>query len=270
VAIVEDEGLVLRSLRFRDTSRIVVILGRRYGKVHLLAKGARDPKSPFGASLEPLTRAQIVFYLKKERELHLLRSAAVLDPQLGLLSHPRAYHLASAAAEFALKVMPDEDPAPEIYDVLCDFLARQALRPPAEEDDGGLKSLQLRMIALLGYAPQLHTCVHCGEPVDAPRGFDVAEGGILCARCTPQGERLPLGREALLRLRQLAAPADVNSSTAAPGTIPPQASRECEREMGRVIEAFLRYHLPSYPGLRSLKSLAEWTRVHSRPRPPQR
>jgi DNA repair protein RecO (recombination protein O) len=258
VAIVEDEALILRVMRYGETSRIVVALGRRHGKVHLLAKGARDPKSPFGAALELASRSQIIFYLKKSRDLHLVRSAAVIDPGLGLLVQPRTYHLACAALEFALKVLPDEDPCPEIHDLLCDYLAALARPGGPDAGDGGLKGLQLRTVALLGYSPELAACVYCRAPIETPGGFDVGEGGVLCGRCVPQGERLPLGREALGRLRALA------------GGLPVQGEppREVEREMTRAIESFLRFHLPNYPGLRALKSLADWVQLNDRSRRP--
>jgi DNA repair protein RecO (recombination protein O) len=258
VAIVEDEALILRALRYGETSRIVVAFGRRHGKVHLLAKGARDPKSPFGAALELGSRSEIIFYLKKSRDLHLVRSAAVLDPGLGLLAQPRAYHLACAALEFALKVLPDEDPCPEIHDLLCDYLAGLARPGGSGVGDGGLKGVQLRTVALLGYSPELTACVRCRAPVDLPGGFDVSEGGVLCRRCAPQGERLPLSRETLARLRSLVGGVPVTD----------EPSREVEREMTRVIESFLRFHLPNYPGLRALKSLADWVQLNDRCRPP--
>jgi DNA repair protein RecO (recombination protein O) len=260
VAIVEDDALILRVLRYGETSRIVVALGRRYGKVHLLAKGARDPKSPFGAALEFATRSQIVFYLKKSRDLHLVRSAEVCDPGLGLLAQPRVYHLACAAVEFALKVLPDEDPCPEVYDLLCDYLVDIARPGGAGAGDGGLKGMQLRTVALLGYSPELSACVRCRAPVDVPRGFDVSEGGVLCRRCAPQGEVLALGREALAHLRALVGAVPVAG----------EPSPEIEREMTRVIESFLRFHLPNYPGLRALKSLADWVQLSDRCRRPSR
>ncbi|MBM3318046.1 MAG: DNA repair protein RecO [Candidatus Eisenbacteria bacterium] len=252
MAIVEDEALILRAMRYSDTSRIVIASARLGGIVRLLAKGSRDPKSPFGASLEPLTRSAIVYYRKRDRELHLLRSAMVVEPHLGLLRCTRAYHLAHAAAEFALRVVPGEEPNPEIHDLLLRYLAHLARLPGRPASAAVLKRLQLRIAALLGYEPRLGGCARCGGAAESPSGFGVAEGGLLCRRCRPEGERLALGVEALDRLRALASPERTPRPAA---QLPPEAARQMER----VIESFLRYHLPAYSGLRALKSLDDWT-----------
>jgi DNA repair protein RecO (recombination protein O) len=251
VAIVEDEAIILRSLRFRETSRIVITLMPRFGKVHLLAKGARDLKSRFGASLEFLTRARIVFYLKKTRELHLMNSATVEEAYLGLLTRPRDYHLACAAAEFVDRVLADEDPHPEVFEALAAFLDARNREPDAGGPDGGLRGLQLRIAARLGYAPQLESCARCGRALDAPGVFDVAGGGAICRRCEPEGEALPLSSAVLARLQALLA--DEPAGAARDATT--------DRQVGRIVETFLRYHMTGYQGLRSLKCLADWRQI---------
>lgn len=251
MAIVEDEGIILRSLRFRETSRIVIALMPRYGKVHLLAKGARDPKRRFGASLEHLTRARIVFYLTKTRELHLMHSATVEDAYLGVLTRPRDYHLACAAAEFVDRVLADEDPHAEVYREIAAFLEARNHEPDGGGPDGGLRGLQLRVAARLGYAPQLESCARCGRALEPPGVFDVAGGGAICRRCGPEGEALPLPAAALARLRALLADA------------PTEAARDAttDRQVGRIVETFLRYHMTGYQGLRSLKCFADWRQM---------
>ncbi len=273
MAIVTDEGLVLRVLRFRETSRIATVLTLHFGKVHVLAKGAREIRSSFGAALEILTRGEFVFYLKKNRDLHLLKSAAVREAHLPLLAQPRLYHLASAAAEFVSRVTPDEDPCAEVYGALADFWDAHAQGRGASSPDGGLRGFQLRVAAQLGYAPQLAACARCGRPLESARVFGVSEGGILCEHCPPEGEGLALQPDVLRRLRELLLHVTrcgsastgvtvVREHSAATPAAP--ASTAVDRQLGRVLEAFLRFHITGYAGLQSLASFADWTRVSSR------
>lgn len=257
MAIVEDEALVLRSLRYGDTSRIATLLTSQYGKVHVIAKGARDPKSPFGGSLEPLTRTEIVFYLKKHRTLHLLKSAMVTAIYERILMRPAAYHLASAALEFTERILPDEDPLPVIYAALLRYLEGTNMAPENPRAEFRFKAFQLHTVSLLGYAPQLQICAHCGRSADRPAGFGVAEGGILCGTCDHRGETLPVSPEALRLLRRIVS----GARTGAPQTPPEQASQKVrpgDGEASVMIESFLRYHVTGYRGLRALRSLAEW------------
>jgi len=269
VAIVRDEALILRVMRYRETSKIVVALTPAFGKVHLLAKGAREYKRGFGGALEILTRAHLVFYHQKQRDLHLLHSASVEQPYLRLLSPASVYHLACAALEFVLRVLPDEDPAGEIYHTLAAFLERGDAEPSPGEIYWALRVFQFRTVALLGYAPQLTCCAVCGEAVPGAATFGVAEGGLLCARCRPQGETRPLSPGALDVLRSLvthagsAGAAAAGEGASARGGHPafppvPRRSAGLDRQVADVVECFLRYHVTGYQGLRSLKSLSDW------------
>lgn len=257
MAIVEAEALVLRSLRYGDTSRIATLLTPQFGKVHVIAKGARDPKSPFGGALEPLTRTEIVFYLKKHRTLHLLKSALVAEIYERILLHPATYCLASAALEFVERILPDEDPFPPIYAALLRFLEGAQAAPENPRAEFRFKAFQLHTVALLGYAPQLEVCAHCGRSVGHPCGFAVAEGGMLCGRCDYRGEQLALSPDALKLLRRIVAGARTQAPQPAPERVSQQVGAG-DREAAAIIEALLRFHVTGYRGLRALRSLAEW------------
>ncbi len=269
MAIVEDNALVLRSLRYRETSRITTMLTRRFGKITVIAKGARDIKSPFGAALDPLTGAQIVFYLKKNRTLHLLRAAWVDRTFLSALTDPTGYFLASAALEFVNKILPDEDPCPEVYDILGSFLAELDEEPSNPRASVLFKAFQLRLVSLLGYSPQIEECADCGGVLGEIAGFGVAEGGLLCRSCPGRGQVLPCSPDSRRMLRAILGFVEtttdgsplINSSerVEAVADAPHSAPlRRVDREVVAVIESFLRYHVVGYKGLRSLRCLLAW------------
>ncbi len=259
MAIVEDEGLVLRSLRHGETSRIATVLTRRFGKVHVIAKGARDVKSPFGSALEPLTCVRAVFYLKKHRSLQFLKAASAERLYGRVLASPRAYHLACAGLEFVDRVVTDEDPVPEVLDALLRYLDGCERRPDHPRAELRLRTFQLHTVALLGYAPQLERCAVCGGPVDPPAGFGVAEGGLLCRGCAAVARPQALSAAALDVLREVVAGAHGGASgrgrRPAPGARYPG---EADREVMATVEAFLQYHVTGYRGLRALRCLEAW------------
>jgi len=256
VPILEDEGLILRSLRYGDTSRIVTLLTKRYGKIHGIAKGARDMKSPFSGALEVLTRVEVTFYFKKSRTLHFLKAAAAERAFLAILSSPPAFCLASAALEFVDRVLPDEDPCGAVYAGLLRFLEGTESAPENPRGEIRLKAFQLHTVCLLGYAPQLDHCTRCGGPAVPNAGFGVSEGGLVCRRCRGEGRILPLSPEALRALRVIVESAATLADR--PPAATDRAVSAADRELEAVAEAFLRYHVTGYRGLRSLRSLTEW------------
>jgi len=280
VAIVEDEALVLRSIRHGETSRIATLLARRYGKVHVIAKGARDIRSPFGSALEPPALVQMVFYLKKQRSLQFLRAAATERSFPALLASPRAYHVACAGLEFIDRVVTDEDPVPEVFAALLRFLEGCERRPDHPRAELRLRAFQLHTVSLLGYAPQIDRCAACGQAADPPAGFGVAEGGVLCRACAATTRAMPLSPAGLELLRQVVAGAQAGRAAAprmppappgspaepagAPTVAPagrpmPLLSPQADRAVIAVVEAFLQYHVTGYRGLRALRCLAAWT-----------
>lgn len=74
----KTEGIVLSSIKYSDSSKIVTVFTKEFGKIAFLAKGARNPKSKFGGALEVLTKSQFTFYNKPNNDLCILTNADIL------------------------------------------------------------------------------------------------------------------------------------------------------------------------------------------------
>src|SRR5690348_12830169 len=78
------DALILRTYKLNDADRIVVFLTRDRGKKRGVAKGARRPRSKFGAALEPMTEVKIAYFEKETRELVGLNYAEAVRSPLAL------------------------------------------------------------------------------------------------------------------------------------------------------------------------------------------
>ena len=74
------EGVVLRAHDYSETSKIISIYSRAFGKVRVIAKGVRKPKSRFGASMEPITEVNFIFYKRENRDLYTIGQCDILQP----------------------------------------------------------------------------------------------------------------------------------------------------------------------------------------------
>ena len=75
----QSEALTLRTYPYAESHKIVVFLTRRFGKVRGIAHGAKKPKSPFGASLEPLTHLEVTFRRKEHQDLAFIQGCQVIQ-----------------------------------------------------------------------------------------------------------------------------------------------------------------------------------------------
>ena len=64
--IIKTEGFVLKTMLFKESSLIASIFTKKFGKIKVLAKGVRRPKSKLCGALELFNLDEIIFY-KRER-----------------------------------------------------------------------------------------------------------------------------------------------------------------------------------------------------------
>ena len=178
----KSEGLMLRVTDFSETSRIVVIFTREFGKISALAKGGRRLKGPFESSLDLLSTCQIVFLRKHTSGLDLLTEAKLVSrfhPQERDLTCLYAgYYL----AELLLSLTEDYDPHPILYTAAQEALT---MFGASETKLLGVIRFELVLLRELGQLPDFENCAACGVELTEGRtfGFWVNEGGLICPEC---------------------------------------------------------------------------------------
>lgn len=73
--IVKTEAFILKSFRYGDTSKIVTLFTKDFGKINTIVKGVRNYKSRLCGVLESMNYINTIIYLKENRDLHLLTNA---------------------------------------------------------------------------------------------------------------------------------------------------------------------------------------------------
>jgi DNA repair protein RecO (recombination protein O) len=207
--LVSTLSIVLSSLRYSESSKIVRLATREYGVQSVIAKGALRPKSRFGAALQLLSEGQAQLLLKEHRELHVLTAFDLKRLHVGLATDLERYASACALAEVMLRFAPP-DPHPESFDVLQHALGQLEAAPSAELDAMGFRVLW-QLVCVLGFEPSLDSCVIDGAPLagEGPLPFSTQDGGALCPACAAHhgASQLPAqARADLLTLLDAAAP----------------------------------------------------------------
>jgi DNA repair protein RecO (recombination protein O) len=214
-------ALVTRVVEFSETSSVVTLFTREFGKIHALAKGSRRPKGPFESALDLLGLCRIVFLAKSSDALDLLTEAKLERRFRAATRNLSRLYAGYYVAELLNELTHDRDPHPELFDAACDTLL--ALGTGTQDVVALTLRFEVMALRVLGHLPALDACVECGRQVngDGRVAFGMLAGGVLCARCRPgkkQVVSLSSGaRDWLRRMAETELPESADTSVADSG-----------------------------------------------------
>ncbi len=194
MSIEKTEAIVLRAIPWSETSLVVTLWTRDYGKLSAVAKGARRLRSPFESALDLLAHSSVVFLAKAGDVLDLLTEAKLLrrfrSGQQNLLNLYCGYYV----AELLLALTEEGSPIVELFELTQRTLEDlDGMHLPAEV----LLRFELNILRLLGHMPSFDACVGCGNPIVVSESiaFGIESGGVLCRGCLP-------GQRSVVRLKK--------------------------------------------------------------------
>jgi len=239
----KTEAIVLKSQRQGETSKILTLYTRAFGKLTVIAKGARSMKSKFGGSLEPFNYISIVFYEKETREIQLLSQADIIEFFAGIKLSVEKTALAMAVCELVNNLESGIEPNPILFK-----LHLEALKAINQNDNSMnvWRAFQVKLLNILGIRPDFTTCSKCKNQKQGAVAFDITQGSFICEACGhvhAAGMILSADSFQVLRSFQRDSLASLN------GLLTSEIS--CQQVDG-FIAAYLKYHVE---GLRDLKAV---------------
>ncbi len=232
--VYREQAIVLGHHDLSGADRIIIFLTEGRGKVKAVAKGARRPKSRFAGCVEPLSLVEMGYFTQPQRTtLARLNHSELIEAFSSLRDDYDRLLRGFYVVELADVLLKEGVAVPACFEHVAG-----ALRALDEGGDGDLVrwGCAWRLLAALGYKPNLSTCVVCkGEKT--LETFNPGLGGCLCPGCrTPDRDGLPLSAGAIDHLRLL-----WDLSWQDVGHMKPSGS--IRAEVGRVVELYLNQHL---------------------------
>jgi DNA repair protein RecO (recombination protein O) len=200
----KSQALILRLVDFSETSAVVTMFTRDFGKISALAKGARRLKGPFESALDLLAICRVVFIHKSTDALDLLTEAKLERRFRAAARDLSRLYAGYYVAELLTALTDDSDPHPDLFDASIRVLANLDGNQPVAET---VLAFEMAALRLLGHMPSWEQCAGCGRPLPntARVAFGQLAGGVLCAACRPgQRQVASLQRETIDILRQYA------------------------------------------------------------------
>lgn len=176
------DAIVIRLADFSNTSRVVTLFTREFGRLSAIAKGGKRLKGPFESALDLLSTCRVVFLRKSSSALDILTEAHLKHRFRPAPANLSSFYAGCYVAEVLAGFTEDYDPHPQLFDS-----AQWALEQFAGEGDIRLPLLKFELVALqeVGQLPSLEVCGLCGESIDVQSSFTyrISHSGVICATC---------------------------------------------------------------------------------------
>ncbi len=255
--ILTTEALVLRTLKYSESSLIATLFTRDHGKISVLAKGARRKSRPFSAAIEAMNHVRAVIYHKPQRELQLLTQCDLVGRYPAVAEDLTRMAVGMAAVEILHLATEHDEPHPEVFDLAIDLF--KTLQNATQRYPNALYAYEVRLLGLLGFKPSLQQCVSCHGGLDtsgpAGRTLRLTANGVLCGNC---GESSETGL--LLSRASCAALASFQNVGGIASALRIVLSPEMSRELHNALQHLVQVHLT---GMRQLKSEQIFSRIQS-------
>ena len=242
MSLATTPAILLRTHPYSETSQILRFLTESFGVQAVMAKGVRKKGGKGGGSLSTFSQGELTLYIREHRELQTFRDFAPSRVRRGLASHPLRLAAASVLAELALQ-HSGSDANPGLFHRLGQGLD---LLEVAEFGEliPSLLALVWSLVAELGYAPVLVSCVECGRALEAEEmtRFDFASGGLRCPDCQVGAQGPRIGPGARAQLSELTR------------GLPPEGLGRLRAHL-RLASDFVTYHISGGTPLRSMEVL---------------
>ena len=179
-------AIVVGSIRYSETSRIVRLATREHGVVSAIAKGALRPRSRFGAALQLMSEGHAHLLPSRSSDLHTLVAFDLAATHSGLANNLERFGAASALAELTARFVPPMA-NPAVYDHLHDGIKLLELAPPEALAVVALRA-QWRLISALGLGPTVAQCARDAAALGSGAvAFSLRDGGFICDACARLG-----------------------------------------------------------------------------------
>lgn len=235
-----SEAVLLDVVDLQDRDRIVTFLTPETGKKRGVAQGARSKFSRFAGRLQPMSRVEVRWFEKPERELVRIRDVTLVAAASWWDRDLESLLLGSYLAEQVAVFAQDNEPSERLYRLL---LASSAALGEGLDLNAIGRYFEVWTLRLAGLLATPESCPQCDRPFGAA-GAVLPEGGdaLLCRRCVPAGGR----RVAAATLRTLSSmmrqsPAAFAAAGAAHGDL-----RRIELLCRSLRRRFLGHELRSY------------------------
>ncbi len=195
---IKTDGIILRETMTGEQDRLVTVLTRSNGVIKAFVNGARNPKNK-NVSTTGLLCYSDFFINKTQKGVYVIREATAKEMFFPLRDDIVNLSLAQYFAELTYELAPREEDSSEFLSLILNSLY---LLSKGRRSRKIIKSvIELRMLSIAGYMPEIAYCQNCGTFESDIMYFSPYTGELYCELCKGAQKltRLSLGTVTAMR-----------------------------------------------------------------------
>lgn len=153
MSIVKSDALIIKGFRYGDSSKIITVFSREYGKFNALVKSTRNLKSRTSGVFDNLNRISVFFNRKENRDLQFFSKGDCINSYPGIKNSLDRLSTAYRIAELINYCTHDYDTNDELYELIVECMA--TLEQANGDCKANLVYFQANLTKTLGIKPDL-------------------------------------------------------------------------------------------------------------------
>ena len=175
----KTKGLIIREQTIGESDRLVTLLSDDFGLIRAFVRRAKSIKSQKLSATSLFAYGEFTLY--RGRDAYVIDNAQPIEVFFELRSDIERLALAQYFAQLTYYLGSEEQPSHEMLRLILNALH---LLCKGEKDLKLIKAaVEMRMLCLGGYMPDILACYRCGEYESELMYFDIQEGCIYCENC---------------------------------------------------------------------------------------
>lgn len=188
-------AIVIRSLNYGESDKIITFFTQDFGKLKGIAKGARRSRKRFQNALSLFSHLHLNFFDKEGMGLVRVESCDILHSFPRMRENFQKILYGNYYLELVNEMAGEREGNPEAFELLLSFLLNLEEMETREEQ---LRLFEIRMLSLFGYRPNMKRCHLCKKDWEDLKEiptvfFSPEKGALVCDRCSKiQNDLIPL------------------------------------------------------------------------------
>jgi DNA repair protein RecO (recombination protein O) len=172
-------AIVIRSTNYGESDKIVTFFTRDFGKVKGIAKGARRSRKRFQNALGLFSHLRLIFFDKEGMGLVRAEGCDILHSFPKIREDLKKILYGNYYLELANEMAGEREGNREVFELLLSFLS----------------DLEIRMLSLFGYRPNMGRCNLCKKDWEDLKEipgvfFSLEKGALVCEKCSKMWNNL--------------------------------------------------------------------------------